>query len=351
MAILIEAISVVFRKKSIEEKFPGGWVSFLEDAPNRTLFSDGDIGCISFMHPQDVENYVFYLESFGLDFIIDDHTKDIAVIDQIRGFTIPSPWLRFGKVNKDGNTVSACWLATTQPDFVFTRRDWKFEGSLSKNSGFISTDDLKEHVRFLRHEDGLDVYLNLKTGKEVFMGRPSIGSESKQEVFEKLQIICTEALSLEREGDVARQNNDIEKGAIIYSRLVEGLLPEVEEVLIGPGQKFAFAHFTKGLILRILKELSSAEASFRKANELQPDISNTLLELVRCLGEQDKHEEALPFACRAAELEPNNQSCLGNLAMTLFLTGKKDEARLHIERALEIDPHDPINKLIYSNFK
>lgn len=38
----------------IGEKFPGGWAAFLGEAPNRTLFRDGDIGCIGFMHPDDV---------------------------------------------------------------------------------------------------------------------------------------------------------------------------------------------------------------------------------------------------------------------------------------------------------
>jgi len=85
MAILIEAISVVFRKEAIDDKFPGGWTRFLNDAPNRTLFSDGELGCLGFMHPEDVEKYVFYLESFGLDFDIGGQTKDTAVVDQVRG--------------------------------------------------------------------------------------------------------------------------------------------------------------------------------------------------------------------------------------------------------------------------
>lgn len=99
MAVLIEAICVVFRRSAIDEKFPGGWSAFLDDRPNRTLFSDGDLGCIGFMHPEDVERYVIYLETFGLDSALGGETRDIAVADQIRGFTIPSPWLEFGQVS------------------------------------------------------------------------------------------------------------------------------------------------------------------------------------------------------------------------------------------------------------
>lgn len=351
MAVLIEAISVVFRKKAIEETFPGGWTAFLGEAPNRTLFSDGDIGCIGFMHPDDVGKYVFYLESFGLDFDIGGQTKDIAVVDQIRGFAIPSPWLSFGELAKDGNNVKVCWLSSTDPNFIFTRRGWEFEGSLSQKAGFVASEDVEKKLRFLRNENGLDVYLDLETGKEVYLGRPEIKGEDKQEVFERLRGICNEVLTLDADSEKARRSNDVESGAIIFSRLAEGLLPEVEKIAGGVGRNMSFAHFTNGMILRILKDLESAETCFRRANDLQPDVSNTLLELVRCLGEQGKHEDALPFARKAVACEPDDPACLGNLAMTLLSVGQKDEARITIERALEIDPNDPVNRLIYSNFE
>ena len=113
----------------------------------------------------------------------------------------------------------------------------------------------------------------------------------------------------------------------------------------------SFAHFARGLLFRILKQHDSAETSFRVANYLQPNVTNTLLELVRCLGEQEKYVDAVPFARQAVEIEPDSPACLGNLAMSLFMIGKKDEALGYIERALEIDPLDQINRQIYQNFE
>lgn len=54
MAVLIEAISVVVRKDAIEKRFPGGWDSFLDEIPNNTLCTDGELVRVGFMSPQDV---------------------------------------------------------------------------------------------------------------------------------------------------------------------------------------------------------------------------------------------------------------------------------------------------------
>lgn len=351
MAVLIEAISVVFRKENIDEKFPGGWKRFVDDVPNRTLFSDGNIGCVGFMHPDDVGQYVLYLESLGLDFKIGDKTKDIAVVDQIRGFTVPTDWLKFGEVEKDGNRVKACWLVTEEPGHIFARRGWAFEGSLSARSGFVESDDLEERVRFLRQENGLEVFLDLETGKEFYLGRPSLKGQSRQELLEELEAICSETLALELEAEKARRQNDPGKGVSVFSKLVDDLLPRVEEISAGVGKNMAFAHYSHGLVLRVLKQPDAAEPKFKRANELNPNLLITLLELVRCLGEQGKHEEALPYARAAVTVSPHNPACLGNLAMCLLLVGEKEEARTHIELALKIDPNDAVNNLIYSNFE
>lgn len=351
MAVLIEAISVVFRKESIDDKFPGGWKRFVEEAPNRTLFSDGQIGCVGFMCPDDVGHYVNYLESFGLDFHVGDQTKDIAVVDQIRGFTIPSPWLKFGEQEKDGNVVKACWLAGEHPGFVFTHRGWEFDGSLSEKSGFVANEDVEERLAFLRHEDGLDVYLDRGTGKEMFRGRPKINGPNKQDLYEELKQLCNEILGLELEGEKSRKDKDLETAARVFTRLDDEILPRLEAITSGSARNFAFAHFALGLVFRALMRPENAEGAFKTADELQPDVPDTLLELVRCLGEQGKHVEAVPYARRAVEIVPNSPACLGNLATCLLLSGEKDEAREYLERALDLDPNDPINRQNAKNFE
>ena len=54
---------------------------------------------------------------------------------------------------------------------VVTPPTWKFDGSLSHSYGFAPTEHVDKSLKYLRHENGLDVYLNTVTGQEVYIGR------------------------------------------------------------------------------------------------------------------------------------------------------------------------------------
>jgi hypothetical protein len=173
MAVLIEAISVVVRADTILNKFPGGWDGFKNIVPNTTLCADNEIARVGFMTPQDVESFVKKLQSNGLEFLRDSEAVDIAVADQMRGLTSKCSWLEFGYVNMGGtgSRVAACRLAGSQVMEVVTPPGWEFEGSLSSTFGFVPSEHAEKGMKFLRHENGIDVYFNPLTGKEVYVGR------------------------------------------------------------------------------------------------------------------------------------------------------------------------------------
>jgi hypothetical protein len=50
-----------------------------------------------------------------------------------------------------------------------TPNGWTFNGSIAERSTFVETGRIPEHLNYLRTEDGLDVYRDLSTGKEVFI--------------------------------------------------------------------------------------------------------------------------------------------------------------------------------------
>ncbi len=173
MAVLIEAISVVIRADAILNKFPGGWDGFKNIVPNQTLCADNEIVRVGFMSPQDVESFVSKLQSNGLEFLRSGEAIDIAVVDQMRGLTSECSWLKFGHVNMgdNGPRVAACRLTGSQVMQVVTPPGWEYASSLSSTYAFVPTEHAEKGMKFIRHENGLDVYLNPITGEEMYVGR------------------------------------------------------------------------------------------------------------------------------------------------------------------------------------
>ncbi len=68
---------------------------------------------------------------------------------------------------------AAARLAGDQANTVATPSGWKYAGSLSEKLGFVPKATAEQATRFLRHENGLDVFLDLVTGREVYVGRTS----------------------------------------------------------------------------------------------------------------------------------------------------------------------------------
>jgi len=65
MAVLVEAISVIVRRKAIDHSYPGGWDAFVAEVPNKTLCADDQLARVGFMTPQDVQNFIRALGDRG----------------------------------------------------------------------------------------------------------------------------------------------------------------------------------------------------------------------------------------------------------------------------------------------
>ncbi len=174
MAILIEGISVIIKVQEIHKRVLGGWEGFKKLVPNRTLCSDNEIARVGFMSPDDVESFVAELEGNSLIFQSNGEAVDIAVADQLRGLTTKCSWLEFGHINLDNDSkkrVAACRLVGSKENQLFTPNGWCFENSLTSSYIFSPTSAEKKGRKFLRHENGLDIYLSELSGKEVYVGR------------------------------------------------------------------------------------------------------------------------------------------------------------------------------------
>jgi hypothetical protein len=152
----------------------------------RTLCADDHLARAGFMAPSDVERFVDSLEGAGLTFQSKGKAIDLAVVDQVRGPTIDCEWLEFGRFSfgDSGGKIAVAWLFEGQRIAagvhfpgeslqLATPKGWMYEGSLSERFTFVEADKEGERLKFLRSENGVDVFLDLATGKEVSRGRTS----------------------------------------------------------------------------------------------------------------------------------------------------------------------------------
>jgi hypothetical protein len=175
VAVLIEGISVVVRADRLLEAWHQDWDAFVQSVPNQTLCADGELARVGFMTPEDAKLYVDTLLARGLTYLdAGGAARDVIVVDQQRGPAAPCEWVEFGHVNLGGDRrrrVAACQLAGSTSRQVCSPDGWTFEKSLSASYGFVPTGEEHKSLDFVRHQDGLDVYLNRLTGREVFVAK------------------------------------------------------------------------------------------------------------------------------------------------------------------------------------
>ena len=193
MAVLCEAISVITKRDSINAFYKGGWDAFQNDVPNTTMCTDGELVRVGFMSPDAVGIYIEKLEANGLQFQPKKEllgpsnssraANDVVVIDQRQGPTTPREWVEFGKhpFSKKGGKasigkVSMCWLFEGERNrgtgvymkgtkmSLATPHGWDYEKS---SLHFVDEAELENRYEFLRTKNGLDVFRDIKTDKEV----------------------------------------------------------------------------------------------------------------------------------------------------------------------------------------
>lgn len=174
MSVLIEAISVVVRRTSIETKIHGGWQAFVNSVPNNTLCADGELARVGFMTPVDVQSYVEDLEAMGLTYLQGGKAQDMVVADQQQGLAVICDWAEVGRITggeSSHNSVMACQAIGSTTKTIFYPDGWRYEGSISHTFVYAPSEHVDKSLKFLRREDGLDVYLNTMTGEECYVGR------------------------------------------------------------------------------------------------------------------------------------------------------------------------------------
>jgi hypothetical protein len=136
------------------------------------------------MDPKHVQQFVNGLRRHGLAFLSHGKCVDIAVVDQQLGPTQPCDCVGFARLpfGEHGGHVATCWLFE-EPRRVAglhlpgleatlaTPVGWTYEGSLSERFAFMPSKGLQNRFKYLRTENGIEVFLDRSTGREVFKPR------------------------------------------------------------------------------------------------------------------------------------------------------------------------------------
>ena len=129
MPVLIEAINVIVRNETIEEKYPGGMRSYWVDSPNESTCSDDYVTRVGFLELGTFREFTDRLMELGFRFVENDEMIDIAVFDQEEGMLRPCRWLHVGD-HPDGFQYAT--LRGDLDDVIEKPVGWRFEGSIAE---------------------------------------------------------------------------------------------------------------------------------------------------------------------------------------------------------------------------
>ena len=150
-----------------------------------------------------------------------------------------------------------------------------------------------------------------------------------------------ELLALEAEIGPGFRPEELERAERIFARLCE-IKRAIEGMLDEPGAAEAGGWHVFGMVLRLLKAPDEAERAFLEAVRLQPFSQPAWFELTRIRGERGDHAGAEVAARRAVAIDARSAAAWANLASSLLMLGRLDEARESAVRSVALDPSDVV---------
>jgi Flp pilus assembly protein TadD len=116
------------------------------------------------------------------------------------------------------------------------------------------------------------------------------------------------------------------------------------------GRDDSWIAFRMAEIHRYQKSVALAEAEYRRAIEMMPELNEARLQLGLLLLESARYGEAESALRELVERDPRNGEAHHQLALACDKLGRSEDARRHFERALELAPDSIECQLHYGNF-
>jgi Flp pilus assembly protein TadD len=118
-----------------------------------------------------------------------------------------------------------------------------------------------------------------------------------------------------------------------------------------PARLTHFFYFQFGAAQERNQDYASAERTFRKVLEMQPDFADALNYLGYMWAERgERLDEAYDLISRAVAAEPDNPAFLDSMGWVLYMRGRPHEAVPWLTRAVELtDPKDESDPTLYDH--
>lgn len=340
MAVFIDGTNVIVKVESLNRLFPGGVDGLEQNSPNGTFCTDGQVARLGFMAFSDACHFISQLEDCGLTHKMSGLCIDIALCSPIEGAEDGCDWLC---ADHDQRGFDFVWLAGGNPGPIVAPDQIDLD-HLDEPLTFFTQEDIEKNLEFLREEGGLRVYRDKRDGKILYTGRTT--SLSKEAVEARVDALWQRTFQLESDAAVARQDKDQERGAAIYSELID--IANESEALADDDVSQSI--YLAGLVRRVLERWEDAYVWFRRFADRHPFNQSIWLELTWCLAMMGRMDESLAAAKKGHELAPDSPAALGNLAAALHGVNRTDEAKAYLRQALLIDPNDHKNNQLNSYF-
>jgi len=269
------------------------------------------------------------LAAKGLTPFRDGTAEDVAVVRESDGLLRPCGWLELGR--HGGAPVA--WLAGTAPGDRHAPPGWTPERRMQ----YVSGEEAKRRLEFVRSEDNVDVYRDKTTGKEYYVGRTAASRDADAARHDALyEKACGRIKGLILLDDRPPGPMD----ALARERL-EDAVPLFEEVVrINPGNWAAM--WLLGKVCQRFEAYERGLQWFARAHRVNPDQADVAREAAIAAMEAGRPEEAVAYCERAAAVKPEDAGLRANLALALLFSGRPAEARAAAGEALRRDPADTI---------
>jgi tetratricopeptide (TPR) repeat protein len=349
VAVLIEAVCVVVRREAIDQKVPGGWEGFVQMVPNASFCYDDELARVGFMQEADAFTFVGHLSALGLAPPSERGAPDVDVVNQLQGSVFSAPWLVLGRLNTEqiGGEVCIAALAGSSDAQCVAPGPWRYEGSLSQHPQVVNSAG-QVHLKFLRHEKGIDVYWDCNLQAEVYSARAYGAGEAgtvldaatlvqRDEMFRKAMSIAEAArvLKLLPPASVGRlARRDIGKAV--------STLDQALQLDAGHWQ----SHWLRAKCLQALGQFEESLEGFSKAWLLNPSHDDTAREAGISAGEAGKPDVAVYYAHEALKLKPDDAGLRANLAMAYLYAGNLESATREASAAVQAQPADAVSRAV-----